>query len=305
MNNVTFGKFEMSSYADALIVVDSQVGKLYGIEGDNVAALPAGESAKCFECVERLCRLFLSKQLGQGSLVVAVGGGSTGDVVGLACSVYKRGCVRLLHVPTTLLAMVDSSIGGKTAIDVDGVKNAVGSYFFADTLIDASFLATLNEATLAESYGEVFKYRMLSAEVDAACQNAAEAQVIESCVRYKQQVCARDPFCKGERNKLNFGHTIGHAMELQLGISHGLAVANGLYHETVLAQRLGLCSEQYAQLWCGRLKERFELFPLSRAVLCLALQDKKNSGRNSICFVLPPRFEQVNVTLEQTLEALL
>lgn len=302
MNDVTFGKFILSAYDDALIVTDAHIAALYGFEGDNVYFLPRGETAKSFEEVEKLCKWFLSKNLRKDGKVVAVGGGSIGDSVGFACAVYKRG-VYLLHVPTTLLAMVDSSVGGKTALDLNGVKNAVGVYnFFCDTLIDVRFLQTLTDEQLNDGLGEILKYRMLDDGINGMYLSASQTDVISACVAYKQNICRTDPYCKGVREKLNFGHTIGHAMELALGVSHGVAVANGIYYETLLAERLRLCSSSYAENWYSEVKKHFEIYPLTDEMLTVALQDKKNVGVSGVCeiaFVLPPAFETVNIALSK------
>ncbi len=305
MGDVYFDNFVFSRYKHALVVTDPYIAELYGIAGDNVFLLPRGEQAKSFDNVAALCRWFLSKQLTPAGLVVAVGGGSVGDTVGFACSIFKRG-IRLLHVPTTLIAMVDSAIGGKTAIDLDGVKNAVGSYFFNfDTLIDPDFLHTLDEEQLKSGAGEILKYRMLNKEIDNCVTNGENLQsVIAACVRFKQEICAEDPYCRGKRNALNFGHTIGHAMELALGLYHGCAVANGIYYETKLAASLGLCSKQYTSTWCGETEKSFSISPLTEKILDLTLQDKKNK-EGSVAFALPTTFDLTYLPLDSLKELLL
>ena len=294
--SVTFEKFDLTKYRTCPIVTDGKIAKLYGISGDNVYLLPRGEKSKSFRHVQQLCRWFLSLNLNKSDLVVAVGGGSVGDTVGFATSIYKRG-VRLLHVPTTLLAQIDSSIGGKTAIDLDGVKNAVGSYHFADTLIDVDFLKTLDKKQLTSGYGEILKYRMLNEEIDEVFKDGDLSQTVQACVRYKQQVCDVDPYCQNERNKLNFGHTVGHAMELIYGLPHGIAVANGIYYETLLAANMGICSREYAAKWMAE-AEKFAILPLTDEIISLTLSDKKNVG-GKVSFVLPKAFQQVSLTIEE------
>ena len=296
MSNITFEKFDLTKYRTCPIVTDGKIAKLYGISGDNVYLLPRGEKAKSFKYAEQLCRWFLSLNLNKSDQVVAVGGGSVGDAVGFAASIYKRG-VRLLHVPTTLLAQIDSSIGGKTALNLDGVKNAVGSYHFADTLIDVDFLKTLDKKQLTSGYGELLKYRMLSDGIDRVYQEGDLTQTVQACVKYKQQLCDVDPYCQNERNKLNFGHTIGHAMELTYGLPHGIAVANGIYYETLLAVNLGICSRDYAAKWIAEAK-KFTILPLTDEILSLTLSDKKNAC-GKVSFVLPEAFERASLTLEK------
>lgn len=305
MNEVIFDKFDFSKYSDCLIVTDSKIATLYNLQGDNVFLLPRGERAKSFKSVERLCRWFLSKRLTTSDTVVAVGGGSVGDTVGFATGIYKRG-VNVLHVPTTLIAQVDSSIGGKTAIDLDGVKNAVGSYHFGKTLIDLDFLQTLDKRQMQSGWGEIVKYAMLDESVRAVCGDGKGdlRQIVEKCVAYKQHLCAIDPFCADARNALNFGHTIGHALELSYKIPHGVAVANGLYYETLLALKLEICDGAYADKWMGAVALQFTLYPLTAEILALTAQDKKNAD-GKVCFVLPDAFDRVYLTLDEVEELLL
>lgn len=305
MSKVTFGKFDFSKYSNNLVVTDSKIAELYNVQGGNVFVLPRGELAKSFAQVEALCKWFLSKNLTPSDTIVAIGGGSVGDTVGFAASIFKRG-VTVLHVPTTLIAQVDSSIGGKTAINLDGVKNAVGSYHFGDTLIDVDFLRTLDEEQMTSGYGEIIKYAMLDENVSAVYDNDKQnlPDLIKKCVDCKQYICEIDPFCVNVRNLLNLGHTVGHAMELSYGIPHGVAVANGLYYETQLALKLELCDKAYADKWMNEIESKFKLYPLTKEILSLTLQDKKNAD-GKVCFVLPDAFTQVYLTIDEVEELLL
>lgn len=294
---VIYTKFNLNNFTDSLIVTDRKIAQLYAIHGDNVYLLPEGEQAKCFAESEKLCKWFLSKNLQRGGCVTAVGGGSIGDTVGFACSVYKRGA-KLTHVPTTLIAQIDSSIGGKTAIDLDGVKNAVGTFYGADTVIDVNFLKTLDDKQMLSGKGELLKYRMLSADIGKLYNGEITEQVIKACVNYKLDVCNIDPYDNGKRRTLNFGHTVGHAMELTYGLLHGHAVANGIYYETLLACKLNICSREYANKWTAEIASQFEILPLNEQIVDLTVTDKKN-GNDCICFVLPSDFEQRNLSLNQ------
>lgn len=296
------GKFVLDDYRDDSIVTDRHIAEIYGIRGKNVFYLPRGEQAKTFACAQRLCRWFLRRRLGAGNRVVAVGGGSIGDVTGFACGIYKRGALRLLHVPTTVVAMVDSAIGGKTALDVDGVKNAVGNYFFADVLTDFSFFATLGDDQLLSGKGEILKYCVLCGDPDLVKRPLNEQ--IAFCADYKREVCLRDPYCEGERNKLNFGHTVAHAMELALGLPHGVAVANGIFYETSLAFRLGLCDANYAEHWRNLAKSLFDVYPFTEEMAASLLQDKKNVN-GQIGFVLPAEFKPVLLDISRVKALLL
>lgn len=294
---ITFADFKLNNFADCLIVTDPKIAKLYGIVGDNVYLLPEGENAKSFAETEKLCKWFLNKNLSRNGHVVAVGGGSIGDTVAFACSVYKRGGVKLTHVPTTLLAQIDSSIGGKTALNLGNVKNAVGSFYQADTLIDVNFLKTLDKVQLKSGEGELLKYRMLSDNVDNLYCGEITEQVIKACVEYKQKICEIDPFDSHIRKKLNLGHTVGHAMEIVLNLPHGIAVANGIFYETLLAYKLGKCDKPYLDKWRGEVEKRFEIFPLTEQLLDLTVADKKNVD-NGVCFVAPSGFEPTYLSID-------
>ena len=301
---IYFNPFNLTDYADCLIVTDERLSSLYEISGDNVYFLPRGEQAKSFSEVEKLCKWFLSKNLSKDGKVVSIGGGSVGDTVGFACSVYKRGGVKLTHVPTTLIAQIDSGIGGKTALNVGKVKNAVGSFYAADTVIDVNFLKTLDEIQIKSGLGELFKYRMLSENIDRLYQGEITEQVIKACVSYKQTVCTTDPYDKNERRVLNFGHTIGHALELAYNLSHGEAVANGLYYETLLANKLGLCNEEYFDKWSCEIVDRFKIYPLTDEVLNLTANDKKNAN-GKVGVLLPCDFKTFYLDLSQIKNLLL
>ncbi len=299
---ITYEKFNLANYADCLIVTDEKIAQLYNIYGDNIYFLPRGEKAKTFEHIQNLCKWFLQHNLGKDGRVVAVGGGSIGDTVGFACSIYKRG-VKLLHVPTTLIAQLDSSVGGKTAIDIDDTKNVVGSYYKADTLIDVSFLGTLSQKRYYDGLGELLKYRMLSPAIDKLAHGSNMENIIRGCVTFKEELCQRDFNDQGPRKALNFGHTIGHAMELTLGIGHGHAVANGMHYEIVLALRLGLCAKQYVEKWQREITNVFDILPMNGKMLQIMQQDKKNKD-GKIAFVLPMDFEPIYLTQEQIIQLL-
>lgn len=300
---IVYQKFNLSDFSDCLIVTDELLGELYGIKGDNVYYLPRGESAKSFENVQSLCRWFLSRNLERRGRVVAVGGGSVGDTVGFAASIYKRG-VALTHVPTTLVAQIDSSIGGKTAIDLDGVKNAVGTFYSADTLIDIRFLQTLSQEQILCGQGELLKYRMLSSEIDGVFARGNVENTVRACAEYKSNVCSLDPYDSGVRRRLNFGHTVGHALELSCGLTHGAAVANGIYYATNLAYKLGKCAKSYRDEWTDKVKALFPIVPLSREILELTRFDKKNVG-GKVTFVLPDAFDETSVSTEELISLLL
>ena len=216
--------------------------------------LPPGEAEKTLarfaEVMDQLARLGASRD----ATLVALGGGVIGDLGGFAAACWMRG-IRFVQVPTTLLAMVDSSVGGKTAVDLAQGKNLVGAFHQpAAVLIDTDTLATLPERELRAGLAEVVKYGAIfdagffawlegNAEALLARDTAALAEAIAASCRHKAAVVARDETEQGERALLNFGHTFGHALETEVGyenLLHGEAVAIGMLCAADLSARLGL-----------------------------------------------------------------
>jgi 3-dehydroquinate synthase len=219
------------------------------------ANIPSGEVYKTLETVAGLWDIFLEAGLERGSTVVALGGGVTGDLTGFAAAVYLRG-VRWVGVPTTLLAMVDSSLGGKTGADLPQGKNLIGAFHPpALVLADPDALATLPEAEMRSGLAEVVKHGVIAdpelfalceSGWDAVCENRAE--LVRRAMAVKVRVIQEDPYEKGRRASLNLGHTIGHAVELASGfrLRHGEAVAIGMVVEARIAERMGLASSGLA-----------------------------------------------------------
>jgi 3-dehydroquinate synthase len=229
-----------------------------GIESA-VLVLPAGEATKSWahltECVEWL----LSERVERRDVVIAFGGGVIGDLVGFAAAILRRG-VRFVQVPTTLLAQVDSSVGGKTGINTRHGKNLVGAFHQpARVLADIDVLETLAPRDFLAGYGEVAKYGLLG-DADffvwlerhgpdlAAGDAGLRAEAIRRSVQMKADIVARDETERGERALLNLGHTFGHALEAATGYSdrllHGEGVAIGCGLAFELSARLGLCSQE-------------------------------------------------------------
>jgi shikimate kinase/3-dehydroquinate synthase len=251
------------------VVSDSNVAPLYGHRvcralaavghAPSVHVVPAGERSKSFGELARLIDALVEVGLDRRSLVIALGGGVVGDLAGFAAASLYRG-VACVQVPTTLLAMVDASIGGKTGIDIAAGKNLVGA-FWQPRLVaaDPDALTTLPARERRAAFGEVIKYALLDSEelygvVDAlAPAMATEAaelpaelpSVIQRCAAIKSWIVTRDEREEtGERALLNLGHTIGHAIEAAHGydgILHGEAVALGLVAACRVSARLGLC----------------------------------------------------------------
>ncbi len=204
------------------------------------AVVPAGEASKSLSRVEEITRLAAREGLRRADTVVAVGGGVVGDLAGFVAASYQRG-VRLVHVPTTLLAMVDSSIGGKTGVDLPEGKNYVGAIWQPQMVVmDTTTLSTLPARELSCGWAEVVKYGLLDGEalyerVDAwpALPGPADglAELIRLCVDHKVRVVAADERDLGVRASLNLGHTVGHGIEAAAGYDtyrHGEAISLGL-----------------------------------------------------------------------------
>ncbi len=249
------------------IVTDETVFKLHypafaaglaaaNLTGDAIVLSP-GEQTKSFAGLERLSGELLSRQVERGGLIVALGGGVIGDLTGFAAGILKRG-IDFAQVPTTLLAQVDSSVGGKTAINTPQGKNLVGLFYQPKVVIaDTTALATLPKRELLAGYAEVVKYGLLGdAEFFAwlekngvQCANGdtqALAHAVAHSCAMKAAIVARDERETGDRALLNLGHTFGHALETATGYSnallHGEGVGLGCILAFKLSARLGLCS---------------------------------------------------------------
>jgi shikimate kinase / 3-dehydroquinate synthase len=215
------------------LVADPHVGGIYGaaaqvalgVRLQSVHEVPPGEAAKATDVVERL---WTELRLERGGVVVALGGGSTTDVVGFVAATYLRG-IEWVPVATTLVGQVDAAIGGKTAIDLPQGKNLAGAFHWpACAVIDPATLETLPEEQRLEGMAEVVKTGLLAGE---PLWELPTAQLVRRCAAYKAAVCLRDPDDRGERAVLNLGHTFAHALEAAAGyegLTHGRAVALGL-----------------------------------------------------------------------------
>ena len=232
--------------------------------------LPAGEQTKSWRHLEELMDQLLALEVERGDHVVALGGGVIGDLVGFAASILKRGC-HFIQLPTTLLAQVDSSVGGKTAINARAGKNLIGSFYQPSmVLIDPSTLDTLPERETRAGYAEVVKYGLIDdPDFFAWCEReghrllAGESQArefaIERSVRAKAAIVADDEReTSGRRALLNLGHTFGHALEADTGFSdrllHGEGVAAGMALAFRYSARLGLCPAEDAERVTAHLK---------------------------------------------------
>jgi 3-dehydroquinate synthase len=220
---------------------------LAGLLPDAVLVIvPEGEQHKNLATVGRLYSDLVAARLDRGSTVIALGGGVVGDTVGFTAATYMRG-LRLVQVPTSLLAMVDSSVGGKVGVDLPEGKNLVGAFKQPDlVLIDPEVLITLPDAEWRHGMAEVIKHGLLADEslLDRGLHERAKAaELVQRAVQVKVDVVQADPYEKGIRAHLNLGHTFGHAVEqvTQYQWAHGDAVGVGLVAAAYLSSALGLC----------------------------------------------------------------
>lgn len=217
-------------------VPSAAVSAVMGCCGDPTPViLPPGEENKNFGTLEKLCRIMLEKGFTRSDAVLALGGGVVGDLAGLAASLFMRG-IDFYNVPTTLLAQVDSSIGGKTAVDLDGVKNAVGAFHQPrGVAVDPLLLRSLPPRQISNGLAEAIK---MAATMDEnlfvlmereAPENILQ-EIIEGSLRLKKAVVEKDEKESGLRKVLNFGHTVGHCIEALGGRYHGECVALGMLY---------------------------------------------------------------------------
>ncbi len=248
----------------------------------------AGEGNKNADTFLRILNFLAENGLKRSDCIVALGGGVVGDLAGFAAACYLRG-IPYVQVPTSLLAMVDSSVGGKTAIDLQAGKNLAGAFYQPSlVLCDTDMLATLPPKVFRDGCAEIIKYGILYDEAlfshleEKGPEFDPEA-VISRCIELKRDVVALDEFDTGERRKLNLGHTFGHAIERasRYTVTHGQAVAIGMAMAARAACKAGICDTAHQQRILA-LTESFGLpvsTDISPAVLhVIACKDKKNTG---------------------------
>jgi 3-dehydroquinate synthase len=293
------------------LVTDANVGAIYGetvrasLEaagfGVTVITVAAGERSKSFECVEAICDAMIAAGLDRGALVVALGGGVVGDLAGFAAAVYFRG-VPFVQLPTSVMAQVDSSVGGKTGINARGGKNLVGAFHQPlAVLADPRALSSLPRREFCEGFAEVIKHAVIADaemldELDADRRDGLE-ELIARNVRIKAGVVVADERERtGRRALLNFGHTVGHAIEQAAGYGrylHGEAIAIGMHAALRLSvERAGLpeaaCARVVAKLAEFGLPVRVPSDLSEEAILGAMGRDKKFEA-GAIRFVLSER----------------
>ncbi|PPL04424.1 3-dehydroquinate synthase [Parapedobacter indicus] len=315
-----------NSYSKILILTDRNTcthclpllqDALPGFDGYDVIEVDPGEENKNIDFCVGIWRMMLDFGADRQSLLINLGGGVVTDMGGFTASTFKRG-IDFVQVPTTLLAQVDASVGGKTGVDMDNVKNIIGTFAQPKAVFIAStFLRTLEKRQLVSGFAEVIKHGLIAdrpfyeavKELDAT---ALSLEHIRHSVSIKNKVVTEDPLERGLRKILNFGHTIGHALE---GYSlandrnpllHGEAIAAGMICEAYLAHRLNGLSEKALEDIINTFRRHFPDYSYTREIydelLVLMKNDKKNAG-NRIGFALPGAVGQcsIDVFVEESL----
>lgn len=278
----------------------------------SIHTVPAGEHSKTMVQLQHVLSFLERQQIDRGGCVIAVGGGTVGDLAGLAAAMWQRG-VRLIAVPTTLLAMVDSSIGGKTGVNGRRSKNAIGTFWPPSAVVsDLAAIETLPAPSYRDAFAEVVKYAVAMDRglFDLLQRNAPRLaddrdltmlqRVVFRCVAAKALVVAKDERDRGPRAILNYGHTAGHALEAASGfrISHGRAVAFGMRVAADIAVSMGLCSRRVAESQDALLDEfglpgRSPRADPNRVIAAIALDKKARRGK--VAWVMPRRIGHAEI----------
>lgn len=297
----------------ALVVTDDTVDRLYGEKlvsslrrsGYRVEkfVIPPGEASKNTENFLGILNFLAEKHFTRSDVVAALGGGVVGDLAGFAAACFHRG-MTFVQLPTTLLAAVDSSVGGKTAVDLPAGKNLIGAFYQPALVIcDIRTLDTLSEEIFRDGCAEVIKYAIIAdRELFMDLKKPVRPQlekIITRCVSIKRDIVDRDEFDTGVRQLLNFGHTVGHAVEAcsDFAVSHGSGVAIGMAAESRAAAQRGFCDA----LCLNEIVSLLRLYgfsldcPYSAEALCeKALSDKKRRG-DAITLVVPREIGQAEL----------
>lgn len=320
------------------IVTDEHVAQAHlaaltaGLQSSGIAhstlTLPAGESTKAWPEFSRTVEWLLAEKIERRDVVIALGGGVIGDLVGFAAAVLRRG-IRFVQIPTSLLAQVDSSVGGKTGINAPQGKNLIGAFHQPSLVMaDISALDTLTERDFLAGYGEVVKYGLLGdakffdwLEANGTTllhgDRGARAYAVRRSVEMKAEIVVRDETEQGDRALLNLGHTFCHALEAATGYSdrllHGEGVAIGCALAFALSARLGLCSQEDPSRVRAHLRSmgtKVDLadiagdLPPAETLLDLMGQDKKVVD-GQLRFVLTNGIGAAFVTTQVPLDAVL
>lgn len=284
------------------------------LEEAEVMLLPAGEENKALEVCYQVWSAMLEYQINRNDLVINLGGGVVTDLGGFIASVYKRG-IDFIHIPTSLMGMVDAAIGGKNGVDLNGLKNIIGTITQPKAIfVDSGFLETLPAEEIFNGYAEMLKHALI---LDAtywdrikSLNSEVELIQIEHIIRsieLKKQIVEADPTEKGMRKLLNFGHTLGHALESYFlnaqPIAHGHAVALGMIGESYISYKRGMLKlETYREIeqCIIRIFPMLEIPENAIEELIVLMKNDKKNERNSLNFVLLEAIGTAQVNAEMT-----
>lgn len=291
------------------IITDSKVDTLYGnklstLTNFHKVVIEPGEVSKSIDTTITILKQMLIKGLSRKSMVIAFGGGVVGDLAGFCSSIYMRG-ISFVQIPTTLLAQVDSSVGGKTGVNLLEYKNSVGTFYQpSKVIIDTELLKSLPYKELLSGIGEIIKYGIIydysffqyivkEIENIKSLDPDVINYVIKRCCEIKAEIISQDEKEEDLRKILNFGHTIGHGLEGITNFSkytHGEAIIIGMYTEILLAQKLDLIDNDYALEILSFLETlgvdlNISSYPKAKLIECI-LHDKKNI-KDKISFIFP------------------
>ena len=315
INQETLGK-------KRLFVISEKVYRLYKSELNfnktEIFVLKDGEKQKNIHNFEKIINKAIKLKLSRKDIIIAIGGGVVGDMAGFVAATYMRG-IDFIQVPTTLLACVDSSVGGKTAIDMPMGKNFVGAFYQPKAVyINLNFLKTLDEKQYKSGFGEVIKYAfiekscrfseyfnlfdLLNQNVDKYTMRDNEflAKIIKICLELKASVVRMDEKESGLRKILNLGHTFGHALEEEthyIRFTHGMAVVQGIMYIFDYALRNNICAKEYYDMAFNLLSDygymRDKLRFISQKNLIKLMTTDKKSDNNIITFIVPTKLGEV------------
>ena len=284
-----------NTYNQCLPLLISHVSAL---EEAELLEVPVGEEAKTIETATQLWGALLDSHADRNAVILNLGGGCVSDLGGFVAAGYKRG-IRFVNVPTTLVAMVDAAIGGKTAVNLEGVKNQVGFFYQPDAIcIEPAFLDTLPSAELSLGLWEMLKTFALAnpLKYHTLCRQMATGNValtdemIKECVNIKSSIVRQDPTEHGIRKMLNFGHTFGHAIEAYSHLPHGTAVGLGMWCAFYLSYRKMGLDKEILDAYTETLKSSVSVPRYSlkdtEPILQYMQQDKKNSDGLILCVLL-------------------
>jgi 3-dehydroquinate synthase len=313
--------------SNILFIIDKNVMKFHSDKIKSVMAkfpgknnfyiMPSGEKNKSKDRYNSILTFLAENNYGRDSLIAAIGGGVTGDIAGFVASTYLRG-IQLVHVPTTLLAAVDSSVGGKTGINFNERKNIVGTFYQPDFVVtDISFLNSLPGNEIESGIGEIIKYAFLSDrdfyndindshDALVSLNNKTLDRIIPVCIKIKAEIVTEDEQESGLRKILNLGHTFAHAYESYSGfrIKHGNAVAAGIISSLYLSYKKGIINQTSLNHFLNlpsKINYSLPQKPVGSEIINRMLSDKKNKdGR--IKFILVKDIGEILIDVEANRE---